>query len=185
VAAIAEATGRSVSEVAYDALMEREGRGVLYFPIFNYAGGSLAPQHTLLTHPRTRLGLSDGGAHCGAICDGGMATFMLTHWARDRSRGPKIPLERIVAMQTSETAAFYGLGDRGLIAPGMKADINLINYEGLSLRMPRMVYDLPAGGRRLIQKADGYVATICSGQVISEHGVPTGALPGVLLRGTR
>jgi N-acyl-D-amino-acid deacylase len=185
VAAVAKASGLSVEEVAYDALMEREGRGVLYFPIFNYADGSLAPQHTLLTHPRTRLGLSDGGAHCGAVCDGGMATFMLTHWARDRSRGPKIPLERIVAMQTSETAAFYGLGDRGLIAPGMKADINLIDYEGLSLRMPKMVYDLPAGGRRLIQKADGYVATICSGRVISEHGTPTGELPGVLLRGTR
>ena len=185
VAAIAQATGRRPEEVAYDALMDLEGRGFLYFPLFNYAHNSLEPQHELLTHPRTRLGLSDGGAHCGAICDGGMATFMLTHWTRDRKRGPRMPLEKVVAMQTHETAALFGLGDRGLVRPGMQADLNLIDYDGLKLENPTMAYDLPAGGRRLIQRAQGYVATIASGQTILEHGEPTGALPGRLLRGRR
>jgi N-acyl-D-amino-acid deacylase len=185
VAAIATERGCTPEEVAYDALMANDGRGVLYFPLFNYSGGDLTALHELLTHPRTRLGLSDAGAHCGAICDGGMATFMLTHWSRDRSRGPRIALETIVAMQTAQTAALYGLGDRGTVAPGMKADLNLIDYNELKLRMPEMVYDLPTGGRRLVQRAEGYVATICSGQVISEHGEPTGAMPGQLIRGGR
>jgi N-acyl-D-amino-acid deacylase len=185
VAAIAQRSGRSPEEVAYDALMELDGRGFLYFPLFNYSNNSLDPQFELLSHPRTLLGLSDGGAHCGAICDGGMATFMLTHWSRDRSRGPRIPLEKIVAMQTRETAMLFGLGDRGLLAPGMKADINLIDYEGLRLGHPSMAYDLPAGGRRLVQRAEGYVATIASGQTILEQGEPTGSLPGRLLRGSR
>jgi N-acyl-D-amino-acid deacylase len=185
VAAIAAATGQTPEAVAYDALMDLEGRGSLYFPLFNYAEGSLDPTHTLLNHPRTCLGLSDGGAHCGAICDGGTATFMLTHWARDRSRGPRIPLEQIVAMQTRQTAELFGLNDRGLIVPGLKADINLIDYQALSLKNPRMAYDLPCGGRRLVQRASGYVATIASGEVIMEHGEPTGAMPGQLLRGAR
>ena len=107
--------------------------GVLYFPLFNYAEGSLAPQHELLSHPRTRLGLSDGGAHCGAICDGGMATFMLTHWTRDRARGPRLGLERVVAMQTHETAQLFGLGDRGYPQAGVQADVNLIDYASLRL----------------------------------------------------
>jgi N-acyl-D-aspartate/D-glutamate deacylase len=185
VAAIAEASGLRPEEVAYDALMENDGRGSLYFPLFNYAGGSLDPQRELLTHPRTCLGLSDGGAHCGAICDGGMATFMLTHWARDRSRGERIELAEVVAMQTSQTAALFGLNDRGLIAPGMRADVNLIDFDNLALENPKMVYDLPLGGRRLVQRADGYIATIASGQVIMERGEATGALPGKLLRGAR
>jgi len=185
VAAIAKRSGRSCEEVAYDALMELEGRGTLYFPLFNYAEGSLAPQHELLGHPRTRLGLSDGGAHCGAICDGGMATFMLTHWARDRSRGPRFGLEQIVAMQTRETAELFGLNDRGLLAPGFKGDVNIIDYEGLRLENPQMAYDLPLGGRRLVQRAHGYLATIVSGQMIMANGEPTGVLPGRLLRGAR
>ena len=185
VAAIAARTGRSCEEIAYDALMELDGRGTLYFPLFNYAEGSLAPQYELLSHPRTRLGLSDGGAHCGAICDGGMATFMLTHWTRDRARGPRLGLERVVAMQTHETAQLFGLGDRGLLKPGYKADVNLIDYANLRLENPKMAYDLPLGGRRLVQRAHGYVATVVSGEVIMEHGESTGALPGRLLRGAR
>ncbi|MDE0881225.1 MAG: amidohydrolase family protein [Myxococcota bacterium] len=185
VAAIAQATGRKPEEVAYDALMELDGRGSLYFPLFNYGSGSLDEQRELLLHPRTRLGLSDGGAHCGAICDGGMATFMLTHWARDRSRGERIDLEKIVRMQTYETAQLFGLGDRGLLKVGMKADVNLIDYAALALENPRMVYDLPTGGRRLVQRARGYVATMCSGEVIMSDGEPTGSLPGQLLRGAR
>ena len=185
VAGIAKREGRTPDEVAWEALMEREGRGFLYFPLFNYAQDSLAPQRELLTHPRTRLGLSDGGAHCGAICDGGMATFMLTHWARDRSRGEGIPLEQVVRMQTRETAELFGLRDRGLVAPGMKADLNLVDFEGLCLEAPEMLYDLPAGGRRLVQRSRGYVCTIVSGETIFEGGEPTGALPGRLLRGER
>jgi N-acyl-D-aspartate/D-glutamate deacylase len=137
----------------------------------------------MLTHPLTLIGLSDGGAHCGLICDASMPTYLLTHWARDRSRGAGIPLEQVVKLQTSDTARVYGLRDRGLIAPGMKADINLIDFEGLALHAPEMVFDLPAGGRRLVQRADGYRATLCSGEVIFENGEPTGALPGKLVRG--
>jgi len=183
IAAIAEARGVRPEDVAYDALMAGDGTGFIYFPLFNYADGSLAPQHTLLTHPNTRLGLSDGGAHCGAICDGGMPTFMLTHWARDRTRGDRLGLEQAVRMQTRETAETFGLLDRGLVAPGMKADLNLIDLDRLALEAPRMVHDLPAGGRRLTQRAHGYLATVCAGAVIQERGEFTGDLPGRLLRG--
>jgi len=129
------------------------------------------------------MGLADGGAHCGAICDAGMPTFMLTHWTRDRVRGEKFPLEYMVMRQTSQSAELYGFLDRGLIKPGYKADLNLIDYEKLSLGAPRMVDDLPANGRRLIQKAKGYLATIVSGTIIMRDGEKTGALPGKLLRG--
>ncbi len=185
VAAIAERTGRSPREVAYDILMEEDGEGFLYFPLFNYADKNLDMLHTLHSHPQTRMGLSDAGAHCGAICDGGMPTFMLSFWTRDRSRGPTLPLEHIVRRQTSETAAFYGMEDRGVLAPGYKADVNLIDYAALGIERPRLAFDLPAGGRRLVQKATGYKMTICSGRVIYEDGVPTGALPGKLVRGVQ
>ncbi len=185
IAAIAKTDGRTPQEVAYDLLCENDGQGMLYFPLFNYSDGNLNLLHELHQHPRTLLGLSDAGAHCGAICDGGMPTFMLTHWSRDRSRGPKLPLEHVVNRQTRETARAFGLFDRGVLEPGMKADVNVINYEELGFEHPELVYDLPAGGRRLIQRAKGYVATICSGQVISENGVPTGVLPGRLVRGSQ
>ena len=126
------------------------------------------------------MGLADAGAHCGVICDGGTPTFMLTHWTRDRTRGPKLPLEHVVHRQTQQTAELYGLGDRGLIAPGMRADINVIDYERLTFGPPRMVHDLPAGARRLVQKADGYVATFVAGVQIVDHDEFTGALPGRL-----
>ncbi len=184
VAAIAAREGRSPQEVAYDLMMERDGEGMLYFPLFNYADGDLELLRKLHAHPRTRMGLSDGGAHCGAICDGGMPTFMLTHWARDRARGEgTLPLEWMVHRQTQQSASFYGLKDRGVLAPGYRADVNVIDFDRLRLGAPRMVRDLPAGGRRLLQDAEGYVATICAGKVTFREGVPTGALPGRLVRG--
>lgn len=182
-AALAQGQGASPLELAYDALMERDGEGMVYFPLFNYAAGSLDPLHTLHTHPNTRFGLADGGAHCGAICDAGMPTFMLTHWARDRQRGARIPLEAVVKRQTADTAAIYGLHDRGVLAPGMRADVNVIDYDNLRLGPARMAWDLPAGGRRLLQDATGYRFTLIGGQVVYEDGEHTGALPGKLLRG--
>ena len=158
---------------------------MMYFPLFNYSYGDLEVLRTLHSHPRTRMGLSDAGAHCGAICDGGMPTFMLAHWARDRTRGAKLPLEHLVRRQTSETAAFFGLHDRGALVPGLKADLNVIDLERLKLRPARMVYDLPASGRRLLQRASGYAMTICSGVVVLEEDEHTGALPGQLVRGAR
>ncbi|MBM3489935.1 MAG: amidohydrolase family protein [Alphaproteobacteria bacterium] len=185
VAAIAEREGRAPAEIAYDMLLEREGRELLFMPAFNYAGGDHAVIAEMMAHPNTLLGLSDGGAHCGLICDASTPTFMLTHWARDRRRGPKLALEEAVRQQTSGTAALYGLGDRGVLAPGKKADLNLIDLAGLILRAPEMVRDLPAGGRRLVQRAEGYAATVVAGEVTFENGQATGALPGRLVRGAR
>lgn len=183
IAALAKASGRRPQEIAYDALMEQDGEAMLYFPLFNYANKNLDHLHTLHSHPRVKMGLSDAGAHCGAVCDGGMPTFMLTHWTRDRKRGPKLPLEHIIKRQTKETAEMYGLMDRGVVAAGYKADLNIIDYENLRFETPKMVFDLPAEGRRLVQDASGYIATIVSGEIIVENGKPTGALPGKLIRG--
>jgi N-acyl-D-aspartate/D-glutamate deacylase len=183
VAAIAEREGRQPLEVVYDIMMENGGRGLVYLPLLGYANGSLEPIREMMLHPKSVFGLSDGGAHCGLIADASMPTFLLTHWVRDRQRGERIPLEKIVASQTRETASFYGMQDRGVIAPGMKADLNVIDFDALHIHAPEMVYDLPAEGRRLIQKVDGYRYTICSGEVIYQDGEPTGALPGRLVRG--
>lgn len=185
VAARAEREGRSPKEIAFEMLMENDGNGMIYFPLFNYTDNSLDHLHTLHSHPRTLMGLSDGGAHCGAICDAGMPTFMLTHWTRDRKRGEKLSLEYMVMRQTSQTARFYGLEDRGVLAPGYLADINIIDYDNLRLGVPQVVYDLPAGGKRLLQHATGYKATLKSGQIILQDGQPTGALPGKLIRGSQ
>ena len=133
----------------------------------------------------TALGLGDGGAHCGAICDASIETYMLTHWVRDRSRGERLPLELVVRKMTSDTASLYGLGDRGEITPGKKADLNVIDLDALTLRRPEMHYDLPGGARRLLQRAEGYDATIVSGEVVLRNGEDTGARPGALLRGAR
>jgi N-acyl-D-aspartate/D-glutamate deacylase len=183
IAALAKASGRRPQEIAYDALMEQDAEAMLYFPLFNYANKNLDHLHTLHSHPRVKMGLSDAGAHCGAVCDGGMPTFMLTHWTRDRKRGPKLELEHVIKRQTQETAEMYGLMDRGVVAVGYKADLNVIDYENLRFETPKMVFDLPAEGRRLVQDASGYVATIVSGEIIVENGKPTGVLPGKLVRG--
>ena len=182
-AAVAEREGRRPEEVVYDWMLERDGKSFHFVPLANYVDANFDAIREMLVHESTMIGLSDGGAHCGLICDCSMPTYLLTHWARDRSRGEGIPLEQVVKKQTSETAAHYGFLDRGVLAPGMKADLNVIDFEGLKLHAPEMVFDLPAGGRRLIQKVDGYRATICSGEVIFENGEPTGALPGKLVRG--
>jgi N-acyl-D-aspartate/D-glutamate deacylase len=167
----------------YDLLLERDGRELLFAPAANYVDGDYEAALAMLRHPHTVVGLGDGGAHCGSICDGSYPTYLLTHWTRDRSRGERLPLEFAVQRYTRAPAELVGLNDRGLIAPGMKADLNLIDHANLSLAPPTIVHDLPAGGRRLMQTARGYVATIVSGQVVIEGDRPTGALPGRLLRG--
>jgi N-acyl-D-aspartate/D-glutamate deacylase len=182
VAALAAREGKSPEEFAYDYLTGGDGTRLFQFPSTNYVTGDHGPVREMLTDPQTLLGLSDGGAHCGVICDATVPSFMLTHWARDRTRGERLPLEWIVKRQTSETADFFGFNDRGRLAVGKKADVNLIDYENLCPRAPEIVNDLPAGGKRLIQKVDGYEATIVSGQPIFERGVATGARPGKLVR---
>jgi len=182
VAAVAARAGLPPMQLVLDQLIAREGNGMLYAPFFNYTYGDLSFTEAVTRHPHTRMGLSDGGAHCGAICDGGMPTFMLTHWTRDRTRGEKLPLEYIVRRQTSQTAELYGITDRGVVAPGMRADLNLIDYERLGFDVPRMAYDLPAGGRRIVQKARGYVGTWVAGVQTVANDQFTGATPGKLLR---
>jgi N-acyl-D-amino-acid deacylase len=183
ISAIAARRGISCEAAAYDLLLEREGRAFLYSPLFNYAAGNYDVAREMMLHPNTVLGISDGGAHCGMICDASAPTYLLAHFVRDRTRGARIRLEDAVRMQTWDTAALYGFLDRGRIAPGLRADLNLIDLEHLSLPLPRMVYDLPAGGQRLIQRANGYHTTIVRGQVTFENGEATGALPGRLVRG--
>lgn len=187
VAQMAQNTGRNPLEVAYDEMLSNggrnDGKGLLYFPVFNYAYGDLSQLHTQLQHPRTMMSLADGGAHVGYICDVSMPTFMLTHWARDRQRGPTLPLALMVKKQTLDTASVYGLHDRGLLREGLRADINLIDFDRLKLDLPHFVFDLPAGGRRLTQGAEGYIATMVKGEAIMENGQPTGAMPGQLVRG--
>ncbi|MEO8812675.1 MAG: amidohydrolase family protein [Caulobacteraceae bacterium] len=183
IGAVAARRGVSPEALALDHMLDEGGRGMLYVPFLNYADGSLGPAHAMLTHADTVPGLSDGGAHVGMICDGSFPTTMLTHWTRDRTRGPMIPLQTVIRMQTRDTAALVGLHDRGLIAPGYRADLNVIDHGRLTLHAPAVAHDLPAGGRRLVQRASGYVATIVAGTITYRDGEPTGALPGRLLRG--
>jgi N-acyl-D-amino-acid deacylase len=183
VAVIAAREGRTPEEVAYDYML---GDGqYLYFPVVNYVTGDHAPILEMLNDPACLLGLSDGGAHCTSIVDSGVPTFMLTHWSRDRVRGPKLPVEALIKRQTSETADFFGLFDRGRLAPGLRADINLIDYQRLQMQKPELVHDMPAGGRRFVQKVDGYEATFVAGTQIFARGEHTGALPGRLVRAGR
>jgi N-acyl-D-aspartate/D-glutamate deacylase len=177
--------GRRPEELAYDAMLASEGRGMLYVPFLNYADGNLDATREMLTDPRSVPGLSDGGAHCGIICDASFPTYLLTHWTRDRSRGEKLSIPFVVAAQSRKTALSVGLADRGLIAPGYKADINVIDYGRLHLHPPKVHYDLPVGGRRLLQQVDGYDATIVSGVVTQRDGARTGARPGKLVRGVQ
>ncbi|MET0387238.1 MAG: amidohydrolase family protein, partial [Polyangiales bacterium] len=185
VAALAAASGKTPAEVALDQLLVREGRGMLYLPFLNYADGSLDPSYEMFQHPNAIPGLSDGGAHVGVICDGSFPTSNLTHWTRDRTRGPKLPLEHMVRMQTRLTAEAVGLFDRGLLQPGFRADLNVIDYDALALNTPEVRYDLPAGGRRLMQEARGYDATLVAGQTTYREGAATGVLPGRVLRGAQ
>jgi N-acyl-D-aspartate/D-glutamate deacylase len=185
VAAIAQARGSTPEAVALDLMLADDGRGMLYLPFLNYAQGSLDPVKTMLESPASLPGLSDGGAHVGMICDGSFPTTLLTHWARDRTRGDTLPLEFLIKRQCRDTAAWVGLNDRGLLQPGFRADLNVIDFDGLTLHTPHIVHDLPAGGRRLMQTATGYEATIVAGQVIQRAGVSTGARPGRLVRGAQ
>jgi len=185
IAAVARHTGVAPMELVIDQLCAHEGHGMILTPFFNYAYGDLSFQYEAHQHPSTRMGLADAGAHCGVICDGGTPTFMLTHWARDRDRGPTLPLELIVHRQTRQTAELYGLTDRGLVAPGFRADLNLIDFDRLTFGPPRMVHDLPGGARRLVQRADGYDATFVSGVQTVDRDEFTGELPGRLVRGPR
>jgi N-acyl-D-aspartate/D-glutamate deacylase len=185
VTAQAQARGTSPEAVALDHMLGAEGRGMLYVPFLNYAEGSLDAVREMIVHADSLPGLSDGGAHVGMICDGSFPTSMITHWTRDRTRGAKVGLEAVVRMQTLDTARAVGLHDRGIIAPGYRADLNVIDYEGLTLHAPKVAYDLPGGGRRLTQRASGYVATVVAGEITYRDGTPTKALPGRLLRGAQ
>ena len=183
VAAIATREGRPEEEVLYDLMLRHDGRELVLYTLGGYSHGSLDDMREMLLHPNAALGLSDGGAHCGAICDASAPTFMLSHWARDRADG--LPLELVVKKMTSDTARLYGLADRGVVAPGYKADLNVVDLEHLNLRLPEMVFDLPGGARRLVQRADGWKATICAGEVTLEDGEHTEARPGRLVRGAQ
>jgi N-acyl-D-aspartate/D-glutamate deacylase len=183
VAAIAARRGQKPDEVAYDLMMERDGRAILNHPIINYASGNLDVVKEMVEHPDTLMGLGDGGAHVGLICDASSTTHMISHWTRDRTRGPRLPLAFAVKRLSRDNALALGLADRGLVAAGCKADINVIDYGRLGVRAPEVRYDLPAGGKRLVQGADGYVATLVSGAVVHREGVPTGTLSGRLVRG--
>ena len=186
IAAIAAGRGMDPREVALDHMLDGgkgEGRGILYLPLLNYAQNTLEPAYRMLQHDCVVPGLSDGGAHVGMICDGSFPTTNIVHWTRDRTRGPKLSIEKMVKGQCRDTAETVGLFDRGLIAEGYRADLNVIDYDRLTLKAPEVTYDLPTGGRRLIQRAKGYTATIVAGQVTYRDGEPTDALPGRLLRG--
>jgi N-acyl-D-aspartate/D-glutamate deacylase len=178
----ASRAGKTPQELAYDIMLERGGRELIYMP-FTYLDYSLESNREMMLDPAVVLGQGDGGAHCGLICDATMPTFLLTYFVRDRKRGALLPLEFAVKRHTRDTALLYGLGDRGLLAPGMKADINLVDFDNLRMHAPEMVYDLPAGGRRLVQRVDGYRYTIASGEVIFQDGEASGAMPGKLIRG--
>jgi N-acyl-D-aspartate/D-glutamate deacylase len=177
--------GRKPEELAYEAMLSDHGRGMLYVPFLNYADGNLDATREMLTDPNSVPGLSDGGAHCGIICDASFPTYLLTHWTRDRSRGEKLSIPFVVAAQSRKTALSVGLYDRGVIARGFKADVNVIDYDRLHLHPPKVHYDLPVGGRRLLQQVDGYDATIVSGVVTQRGGKATGARPGRLVRGAQ
>jgi N-acyl-D-amino-acid deacylase len=185
VTAIATREGRTPQEVTYDLMMDQDGRGLLYLPVLGYSHGDFGALHAMLDRPDTVLGLGDGGAHCGLLCDASLPTYMLSHWVRDRSRGERLGLEQAVHKQTRSTAALYGFDDRGLLAPGYLADLNVIDLDALAIEPPVMVYDLPAGGRRLIQRARGYTATVKRGAVVREDDEATGERPGRLLRGAQ
>ena len=179
----AKRLGRDPEDLCYDWMLEEEGRAILNRPLLNYADGNLDAIREMVTHPHTLMGLGDGGAHVGYICDASAPTHMLTHWARDRARGGRLPVEFVVKRLAADNAHALGLRDRGTLAVGLRADINVVDFDKLAIERPNMRYDLPAGGKRLVQGARGYRATLCAGAVVHEYGTATGALPGRLIRG--
>jgi len=185
VAARAARDGVHPLDIIIDHLLSDDGRGFCYSPFFSYAAGDLGFVYTAQQHPQTRMGLADAGAHCRVICDGGMPTFMLTHWTRDRTRGPRMALERVIHRQTRQTADLYGLSDRGSLRPGQRGDINVIDYDGLGFAPAEMAYDLPGGAPRLVQPGRGYLHTVVAGVCTVDHDTFTGELPGRLIRGPR
>ncbi len=185
IAALSAKAGRDPADFAYDMLLENGGKTILYRPLSNYTYFNLDTVGDMMQHPNTLVGLGDGGAHVGIICDASAISYLLTHWTRDRTRGETVPLPWAIKRLTHDNASTIGLHDRGLLEPGRKADINVINYDKLQLRAPEVVYDLPSGGRRLIQKTDGYAATIVAGEPVYRNGEATGALPGRLVRGMK
>ena len=183
IAARAAREGRSPDVVAFDLLMQNDGKAMLYLPVTNYAEGNLDAVREMIAHPDTLLGLGDGGAHVGIMCDATATSYTLTHWTRERRRGTLFSVAWAVKRLSRDNAAAVGLNDRGLLRVGMKADLNVIDYDRLVLRGPEVVYDLPAGGKRLVQRTEGFDATIVSGELVYRFGEPTGALPGRLVRG--
>jgi N-acyl-D-aspartate/D-glutamate deacylase len=179
--ALAEQRGVNLDTVAYDELC-RHDDSMLFYPLYNYAGGDHGALHEQLLDPAAVIGLNDGGAHCAFICDASIPTYVLTHWARDRARGPRLPLPEAVRRLTSQPAQLYGFSDRGVLAIGTRADLNVIDHGRLELHMPHAVQDLPAGGTRLVQPATGYVATVVYGEITRRNGIDTGARPGRLVR---
>jgi N-acyl-D-aspartate/D-glutamate deacylase len=182
---IAANRGEDPLHTLYDLMLEAGATNMLMLPFFNYSYGNCDAIAEMLSHPAGVVGLSDGGAHCGMICDASYPTFLLTHWARDRHRGAKLQLEHLIRKQTHDTAQLFGLGDRGVLQAGKRADVNVIDMNALRLHTPKMAYDLPAGGNRLVQGASGYTATIVNGAITRREGVDTGARPGRLVRGAR
>jgi N-acyl-D-aspartate/D-glutamate deacylase len=185
VAAIAARTGADPWDVTYDLLLGADGREFLLHPYLNYGRGSYDGLYEMLSDPMTVQGLGDGGAHSAIVCDASMTTYLLTHWVRDRTRGPRLPLPTAVKRLTHDTAELYGLTDRGTVEPGKRADLNVIDFDALQLRYPERVTDLPAGAGRLVQHADGYVETIVHGETVVAKGELTDAMPGRLVRGSR
>ena len=182
VVAVAAARGRSVWDYTLELMMADDGRGMMMHPFENYADGSLDTVREMLTDPASVMGVADGGAHVGIICDASQPTFMLSYWGRDRKRG-RLPLELLVRKHARDTAVCYGLNDRGVLAPGMKADINVIDPDAIRLLPPEVIYDLPTGGKRIMQKAKGYRHTLVSGVETLCDDTPTGAFPGRVVRG--
>jgi N-acyl-D-aspartate/D-glutamate deacylase len=183
--AVAAREGKKPAEVVLDWMLQRDGKQFLFMPIANYPEYNFDATREMILHPQALLGGSDGGAHCGLICDVSMPSYLLAYWVRDRSRGAKLQLETAVQLQTGNTAKAYGLADRGTLEVGKKADINVIDLDRLYIHAPEMIHDLPAGGRRIVQHVDGYRYTICAGEVTMVDGEHTGALPGRLVRGRR
>ena len=181
-AAQAAQRGQDPWSYIYDRLLEDDGRTLMYTPFANYADNNLDCCREMIMHENTVMGLGDGGAHVGTICDASFITSLLTHWGRDRTRGERIDLETLVKAQTHDTARAVDLTDRGTLEPGMRADVNVIDFDNLKVRIPEIVHDLPAGGARLQQKADGYLATLVAGEVTYINGEATDALPGRLIR---